>query len=547
MTMTAERHPTEQYIRSAMTAARNISGRELTFTENGIVVTDPLGDKHGFTTEAPRPSASEILAMLPNKARGFYYSSSDHVEFPGLGSWKLKDRAIPVIKPEKQRFAALEALFTADPDDLAKLRSLYDFPDTDIFISCEGDTRSRDVAIAFATELNLTGHNAKLGIAPESSDWSYDGKHDKSYEGTILFSPVAKRLKQSWDITHRKSEYGYPGNEQSKVPATPGTSRIVVLESARMAYHFRNADQRGFNMPDRRQVIVGIEIIRSTPTAKIIFSEKAAADCSTRKTPENAPWTRHNERKAARLKARPPAPRTWHQTTQDVADAFVARIAPRGFVSGKALYFHGPVAYSLYDRNPVAALVDLPDGRTLMFNGRAPGQGGTLAGTVTSASGDIDNSARDTPILRFNVGDLLNLITIGGIPLDVFAWRAGREKNEHAYPRTCSVDLEKLDTYIAARREAALESLDEAFQTSMPTYKKANAYGFLAGVARFRDTMAELFNIDLPDVGNAAEYAALETDMSRKARARQVSLDEKRKAEAQPAPAAPFFQIRPGA
>jgi hypothetical protein len=552
--MTAEATNIENYIRAAMTQSRRISGRELEFVEDGIIVTDPLGDKHLFDGPAPRPSVADIIATLPNQARGIYfYRDSDELTFPGLGTWKLKSEGGSVVKPVKQRFAALEALIDADPEDLAKMRSLYGCTDTDIFVFCEGETRARDVAIAFATELNLSGRSAKTYLPPEDDRMAH--RITDTYEGIGAFTPRTPHGGQHWDVCLRQTDspYGYQKKDTAaKPPPVPGGSKVVVHDNRRMAADFRRAGSRAFNTPDRRQVIVSIEIIKSRPSATILLSERAELDCTANETVDNAPWTRHNERKAARASSRPKAPRTWHQTTADVAEAFVRREAPRGFVSGKSLYFHGPVAYSVYDRNPIAAILDLPDGSSIMFTGRDSGQGGTLAGTVTSASNDVYDASKKTEMRRFSVGNLRDLFTVGDIPLEMYPSRVGRDKAEFAHPRSCSIDLDKLAVYISRRREAALEQLDEAFETSMPTFKKGGAYKSLAGVARFRDAMSGIFGVEFPDCGDVAHYAALSDDMDAKARARQDDLKARRRAEAadkgeEADPAiAPFFRIRPG-
>lgn len=514
--------PAANHLRAALSAARLVSAREVVLDADGIEFTDPLGGKHRRASSQPYPGHEQIMVVLNQEFRHKWNSESS---IAGHGNWKFKeDGGKLVLKASKPRFAALESVFSAAPEELAKLRSLYGHPDVDIFIACEGEARARDVAVAFATELNLSGRTAKLSLAPEAR-YRYGYRETaEEQNGPPIFQASDAADAQAWDIFH--SDEGV--NMKGLGVADNGMSRIAIWTDPGMASRFFQATDEALAPSRRTTVLIGVQLEKSSPVGKIVLSAKAEAIATTDETVTNAPWTRHNERKAARDNARPKAPRTWHQTTEAVGEAFVARQAPRGYVSNKSLFFHGPVAFSVFDGNPVAAIVDIPGKETVIFCGREPGIGGTTAGTVTSACGDISRAAKAVGLREIYVGDLTSFLSLGGEPLNRIARGLRARKNEAEFPASCEIDTVKLAQYLSEQLEYADEGLKAAFKTQVPTHTKAMAYHRLARLAEFKDMMCGFLGVALPEAGDATEYDTLANDMTAKARDRQNELGKKR-------------------
>jgi hypothetical protein len=526
-TMTREeREITEAYIRAALTTTRLVAGREVVIRPDGITVSDPFSGKHHFANLETPPSYDLIKQTLEQSFRSFTWSRDRDMKASGHGSWAVTEKnGNIVLKASKKRHAALEALLTADPDDLALMRSLYGQPNIDIFVACEGDTRAREVALALASELNMSGRNTTLDLAPEREYKRYTGTVEMApdQEGPELFD-VTKKVGQEWIVDLLE----YANHRSTLAPPPSGVSRVVVFDDERVAQSWARATEGSFAPSRRPAVIVTVTLEDSSPVAKIAFSAAARSVARADLREENAPWTIYNDRKAARLKSRPPIVKTWHQTTIQVARAFVARQAPRGFVSGSSIWFHGPVAFSEYAKNPIAALVDTPSGQTILFSGRASGQSGTLAGTVSGAIGDIGNAARDTTFREFHVGELTDFLTLGDLSLNEVCWRVGDQKKEAEYPSSCTVDATKLERYIVKRRERADAELEKAQKQSVATYTKSACWRELATIAMFRDSMVELLGVSLPDMGNAEEFKSKGKAIYDAADARQRSLSKAR-------------------
>lgn len=518
----------KSYIRAALTTTRLVAGREIVFREDGITVSDPFNGKHHFAAIEPPPSREILERGICQPSFNSYFVSHrpSEMKLSGHGAWNVSEKdGTFKLKPTKNRNAALESVTEANADDLAMLRSLYDIADVDIVVACEGEARTREIALAFASELNLSGHDTELHLEPEHQYvWSLGRNEDADdQDGPAMFS-LPKKVGQKWVVQ-------MASKETPPLPPTPGVSRITIWEDEHQARRYGYATEGGFAPSRRPAVLVGVTLEDSKPIATIVLSTAAKSVASASKKWDNAPWTLYNERKAARLKARPPIAKTWHQTTDQVARAFIAREAPRGYVSSKSLYFHGPVAFSAYDRNPVAALVDLPNGKTIMFTGRNSGLGGTLAGTVTSATGDIGTASKGSGFIEFHVGELTDFLTFGDLQLDDMASRLRHRKNEADYPNSCTVDPEKLERYILSRRKAADDELAHLTRkTTVATYTKAGCWAALERIALLRDAMVSHLGIELPDMGDAREFAAKREEESKAARLRQDGLRTKRAA-----------------
>lgn len=518
----------KSYIRAALTTTRLVAGREIVFREDGITVADPFNGKHHFAAIEPPPS-KEVLekAILQRDFHSYYGSRPREMKMSGHGTWNISEKdGTFKLKPAKNRNAAIEAVAEANPNDLAMLRSLYDVADVDIVVACEGEARTREMALTFAAELHLSGHSTELHLEPEDKYVWNSGRNEEAHDqdGPVMFA-IPEKAGQKWVVQ-------MASKENPPFPPTSGVSRITIWEDEHKAAQYGRITDGAFAPSRRPAVLVGVTLKDSKAVATIVLSRAAKSVALIGKKADHAPWTFYNERKAARLKARPPVAKTWHQMTDQVARAFIAREAPRGYVSGKSLYFHGPVAFSAFDRNPVAALVDLPNGKTILFTGRHSDMGGTLAGTVTSATGDIDTAARDSGFIQFHVGELTDFLTFGGLQLDDMAGRLRHKKNEADYPNTCTVDAVKLERYIVSRRKAADNELAHLTKrTSVATYTKAGCWAALERIAILRDAMVAHLGIELPDMGDAKAFGEKAKIEGAAAAKRQQELEVRRKYE----------------
>jgi myosin-crossreactive antigen len=227
------------------------------------------------------------------------------------------------------------------------------------------------------------------------------------------------------------------------------------------------------------------------------------------------------QREARRLKAKPRPPKTWHSTTAAVAEAFIDRKAPKGMVSGKSLYFYGPVAYSVGNSLPVAAYLPKPDGSTILLVASPSGIGGTLSGTVGCSAVDIRDAARAKQVEFIEFENLHLYTSIAGRTLKDFAFCAEFSKFIEPPPSVASLDVERLAEYLVRLREGAKDELADSFEAStFPTYRKASAYQRLARLCEYASTFSTVFEIELPEMGDHDELLQLSKDMAAKTDAR---------------------------
>ena len=513
---------TETYLRAALTAGRRFGAREIAFGTDGITITDPVGGKHfiGHSMSGPAPEA--IKEMLDGRFRSW---DTDGYRITGHGAWTLKDNPL-TLRAARPRHAALERIAKPqDPEKLDLLRSLYGLPDVDIFVACEGAARAADVALCLAAELNLSGTAAAVAFPPEHKYDYSRGRNETSadQEGRADGDPVFPGAGTA-DTGWRVELLG----EGAAGPETSPVSRIIVKEDARRAAHYAGVDGAAFPPSARKVAVIGVRLERSHPVLSVALSPEARAVADGGRKWTSAPWKTELERIERRRASRPSAPKTWHPTTAHVAEAFVAREAPRGYVSGASLFFHGPVAFSVWDGNPVAAFVDLPDGTEVLFEGRSHGMGGTIAGTVTSAQGDISRALKDRSVQVFQVGALSDILTLGDEDLANIAGRMRRAKNEGEYPRGCTLHRDRVEAYLTGRRERAQKELERASKTSVATHTKAGCWYELAEIAAMRDALCSLFGFDLPGMGDASEFRGKERTERATATERQRTLAERR-------------------
>lgn len=508
-----------QYIRSALTAARTLAPRQVRLSQDGVTVVDALGGKHVLRTDAASPDGKALAEGLWPSG-GFYRREGlpKVAELSGHGAWTCSENdGEIVLKAKRQRGPCLEAVASVDPEQMNLVRRLYAADGVDVIVAVEGEARARDVALALASEISLAGHGTALDIAPEDG-WRLPAEERSraGQEGPALFG-VPQNPRWSVQLLPQRSHLG------SAAPVGKDVCRVVVFQDDRTSWSFARSTPEGLRSQTRPTALIAVSLEKSSAKARIVLSEAASALAAGMPDHPEGPWTTFNARKA-KSAAVPRAPKTWHQTTEAVAEAFLERRAPRGYVSGQSLFFHGPVAFSIYYNNPVAAIVDAPDG-PVIFMGRSSQRGGTKAGTISMAQGDVRKAAEAAGVPVLHVDRLPDFLTLDGMSLEEIARRFERSKDEASFSPTCTVDTGKLADYLESRKGAAEAELERSDKRRSPTYVKAGAWHGLKSVAELRDTLVERFGFDLPDMGDSqffeerrAEAHAQADELQRKRR-----------------------------
>jgi len=534
---------------AALTHARDIAAREVRISEGEVAVVDYTGNLHTAVPVDASPSIplADVRDALHSRKGGYYHLDPNwdvETTLKELGNWSLSadSQTGLTLRPRKAPAPCLEAVADFAEEDLARLRSLYRQGGFDVLVMCEGDPRTRELATAMMAERRQIGLPTSLSLLALEKRYNWRDQKTRDYQGWI--APVATAEGADWSIRHidYKDAYGH-------MQATFDGPEARVIVMARKQYGL-SAERMITDLDRRERPLVGIHVHLqdSKPVGRIAFSPRLLPRTSLVSGFEDAPWDAYRDRKEARLKSRPPAPKTWHQTTEAVAKAFVERKAPRGYVSSRSLYFHGPVAYSISDRNPIAAIVDNPKGgKPFLFEGRKPGIGGTQAGTVSSAQGDISQAAgKDFHILH--VGDLTRFVRLGDLALNDIASSFRSRKNEAEFPATCRINRDGLTTWIEERVAQLQEKLDGMAKTKFATYERSQVYRAQAGLANFRDVVADAFGMSLPPAGDAKAFRQMAEEEQAAAHQRQEELKERRRAfDAQTFPAAdeaPSFGMR---
>ncbi|WP_327210755.1 hypothetical protein [Rhizobium leguminosarum] len=486
------------FIRSALTAARTLAGKEVRVSSGGVTVVDSLGGQHPLESQVTPPSSDAIADGLKTPYRYYREKLPEEVDIPGHGAWACSEKdGMIVLKSKRQRGPCLEAFATVDAESVASLRRLYKAPGVDIVVAVEGDARARDVALALASELNLSGHRSALLLPPDNRGYGNGGQTREMQEGPDIFGTSADA---PWSVEL------LPPKASLDKAAKPShnQSRVVVFNDDRSAWRYSQAKPEQLGSQTRPTALVAISIEKSTPVARIVLSEAAAALSKALHQTTDGPWIAYNARKA-KAAAIPRAPKTWHPTTEAVAEAFLARKAPRGMVSNGSLFFHGPIAFSIYYANPVAAIVDAPSG-PVIFMGRSSTRGGTKAGTISMAQGDVEKAAIAAGVPVVSVGKLTDFLTLDGHPLDGVARDFEHKKDEVSYSNSCLLDQQKLAAYLLARKQACELELERVERHAAPTYTKSSAWHGLKAVAELRDMLAARFDLPLPDVGDTLHF-----------------------------------------
>lgn len=491
----------DKIIYAAARQARNLAGKEILFDANGISVKDHYNSVHTLESEDGIDYDFEKLKTI---LTGYTYSSGTYNvrSIGGIGEFEMVDAGGWFqLKPKKVFAPCIEAVIPQGHQNFDFIRNYYTAGGVDVFILCEGDTRARDLARAIVAERSQMGLPTEFHSKPARYSWREEIA-DKDIPQ--VFKTSTRNL-PVWDVVELDSRGMVPkvvgAIEGEKHPK----SSSIHIGTYRNNWEMRRilggvSEQKKSNL-----ICMTIELVKSKPVVNMSVSKGLTLPPVERL--ENTPWQAFRDRRDKLTKNRAPKVITWFPTTEAVAEAFIERKSPRGFVSGKSLFFHGPVAYSIWKDNPVAAQVDFKDGTTGIFYGRASGIGGTKAGTVSQAQADIARAANKMGGIReFSVGELTDFLMLKDLSLGQAAARFKMHKDEVNYPNTCKIDLPKLRKWLLGQKDEADAEIEASHKTTFPTNRKSAAWYGLARLVEMKDELEALIGKPLPDLGSSSEY-----------------------------------------
>ncbi len=526
--MSHDRKSLLESLRGILLNCRERAGREIVVSEGGVEVKGFFGDKSEMTKNGDAIllpiDGLQDLFQNTNIRNYNYRASALEISVPGLGDWsyEVKDDSIS-IKTKRTPRPCIEAVVPGLGNDLGRMRSLYDQGGFNIFVACEGEARAAELMQAMIAERRSLKLPTVAHYAPVTERYRSDIVYSMPQDVDVDNSAEGMKWNIRQVTERQAAEVAVAKSKSAK------EANVYIFHSEAHAKWFRQIEQ--FDRQNYPSIIFTVELEKSEPVGKIGFVSSLGPLLQVGSKFENAPWDIFEEKRKARAASRPSKPKTWHQTTASVAEAFIAREAPRGLLSSESLYFHGPIAYAVFYSNPVAAFVDLADGRTALFTGRNHSLGGTAAGTASSAIGDVEVAARNGKFERFRVDDLRDFITWGGVQLAEIPRRCRYSKDEEARPRGASVDFEKLATWIEEKTAHLQAEIEESLKTKVGTFRKANAYKAMAYHAELRNQLSEFFGVELPPVADPAEYRAIGAEHEKLANQRQRSLEQKKREE----------------
>lgn len=515
----AERE-TAAMVDAAVERARQHGAREIRFPDGGVVMVDASGAEHRIPLrDGVRFDPKTVLDYLED--RGGYHGIRNHF------GWRTPDNArlvadckyllsvrggVAVLRPDPAPKAILEQVADFDPDDAARLRSLYGRRGIDLRLEVEGQARGAALQATLAGEMRMAGITLL---------WERRPRQDRSWRALPPFPDIFPEASSDW-------VFGACADLATARTDTGGGSSARLVESRRPVNH-DSAIRAAMAARTDPAVVVQVRLVDSRPVATVTMSPAALALTSD---DAPGPWDALRERAAAR---RPRAPRTWHPTTLAVAHAYVRQEAPRGYVSGRSLYFHGPLAYSEYDSQPVAAMVAGLDGKTVMVFGYARGAGGN--GVPTMAMGDI-RAALDGRLDVVRVDDLEEIVEIGGLAPSEFARRRRLDKAERDHPSVCTVDSAAVKSWMDDIVAEGEQAVRDAFAGApYPTLRKVSAYETILRSESVRLAFRDLLGIDLPPACDVEVVTARRDELRAAYDQRKALLDARREdAVAPPGP-----------
>lgn len=494
---------------AAIARTRGLAGREVRFSSGGVTVTDSFGKEIPLLRDGRQlPCEPDDILAAVSRVQLYGVTSSLYegrpVKFSDHGSWLFsKADGVLSLKPAKRFAPCLEALFDAPEDDMAKLRRLHIQGGCDIHIVVTGAPRTRQVALALLAERRQAGLPAYAELMCDRDDhWRKQGSPDVSLQHPDDVFDAHEAVAPAWTIQQLEMH-----DYSAGLPADPsGPSRVLISENRNpgLRSSYSEKFRAWIDANPRPTVVLSVDLVDSNPVARMLFSKSAEAHSAFDPGFVAPPWETYTKRRRALVQNRTSAPKTWHQKTEFVAKAFVSQEAPRGLISGKSLYFHGPIAFSQYDRNAIAAFVETVDGRRVLLMGHHGDIGGGTLAVTSMAMGDISANLPDD-IEVHRIDDLAEFLSWGENAVLKAVVLAKYEKSEASLPKVCTIDEKRLSAWFLKEYQRALQTEVESRPRSFPTYKHARAAGAIADLAEKRDRFAALFGLALPDL-NTKEH-----------------------------------------
>jgi len=422
--------------------------------------------------------------------------------------WRIKDKNGISLTPKKPFPSTLSMIAEFDPESLARFRSLYDRDDVIIRCDIAGETRAKDLAATIMAE------RAMIGL-PSRSNVVYETWHTNSPENLPPLDPIGEG--SIWGIL---VEGRY-------------RSRRQLSETVEITYtHSKNANIRNIDGAEDAGIPIirlDIEIVDSKPVGLISFS--AAAKPLTNPELATAPELPWNviETEIARRKAKAPKrQKTWLETTAKVGHAFIEQKLPRGYVSGRSLFFHGPIAYSESYNNPIAAFVADRNGDPTLVFGRSTRWAGSAV--TSTAQSDIVTAAHAAGLIRgyidpspddlvpsIRLGSLQATLSFADIPATDVPRHFMRSKDEDKYPRLAKLHELPLQEWYAQEEEILRKEIQEAHNSgaNYPTLRRVRAFEALIHlhdhITRVNDIYAFSIPViqDIDDIRQDFEHAQM--------------------------------------
>lgn len=484
-------------VRAACRLYRDLGGRKLAFGPTGIELTDASGTRRLLTVAGQQAvlDHAEVMQALDRQRVDFGAMGDEH-EIAGETFLHSDINGVITLRTKKTRMPALETVAAFDAPLLAQLRKAYRHAGVDLFVVCEGETRARELALVIANE------RALCGLASSTTVPSADRRHWRSTNETATDDPVFDPLElrgPTWNVELLTER----GHHVFTAGLDPEQSNVRVSTKS-YSYFGQHAFQEAADKMARPSAIVCIEFVRSKPVARVVLSRSLVELVAGDPNFEDAPWTEVvRRRELAASRERPE--KTWHPTTEQVAEAYLDRKAPRGYVSGRSLYFHGPIAYSGSDHNAIAAFVEIEGKGPMILMGRGPYGDGD--GVTSMAQGDI-TKALNGRYAVLTVDDLADVLTLGGMSLATAASRMRSGKGETSLPASCVLDAGTTRAWLQRRIEVAELEVIAAAKVAYATNRKVNSFGSLLHVENLRQVLNDAFNLGLPSMLDVADIKA---------------------------------------
>lgn len=513
--------------------ARNVGVKRIAIRDGSIVLTDYFDNgteiKNSVDGQELSPKkVAEVLYSNKFKSKN-WRDGPDTIHIPDNGDWVIAESVEGItIKQKGYKPNFIDALVSnVDDEGVERIRSRYDQSGFDILVFCEGRARANRLQMALATERASIGLRSKVIKPPKPRYWSdhASDKGDQADKAAEIVSKMMGHGGDDWTLTRTPKDDALKALKG--VEENSGTNVFIVETDKWDAMRLRGMDPEQHSRP---LITVSIWLEDSEPQMSVRASR--SIDALPFVQHDDTVWEKFRELKDKR-EARDRRPKIWHPTKSKVAEAFVKRKSPKGMVSGKPIFFYGPVAYSLYPDNPIAAFVDLPNGSKAVFTGRANGIGGTQAAVVTAAQADIRTALSGTEYEVYPVDSLDHFLTLDGVPLCKVP-KQPLETYENI--KSCTVDTERLGLWIEERLEDLDAKQKAAFSTHFPTLRKSNVWRGYQGLAELRDKLQDALGCELPYAGDADVYEYHALEEIKGVEERQEELIEKRRSKGLHAP-----------